>query len=353
MSLVVKVPSQKIVSPFKTLKNLLENLDLQSRFKNGMIVAVKLHMGERGNRTHVHPSYISSLVRILKDLGCEPFITDTTTLYPGARSTALGYLKVAAENGFTQATVNAPVIIADGMYGKDGVKIPFKGIKTDETLVGKAFFDVDGFVVVSHGKGHGLAGFGGALKNVAMGFATKKFKKFMHQTVKPSLLYPEKCTGCGWCVKNCGFNAITMVSGKPQIDYEKCTGCGGCFRCPTGALGAAENIFEEFNVRLGESAAAILESFQGKPFLFINVVEKITRYCDCVSNAGEFLAEDVGVYASYDPVAIDAASIQDVEKVLFKAKTLKEVHDVDPWIHLKAAAQAGVGTLQYKLKTIE
>ncbi|RJX15183.1 DUF362 domain-containing protein [Candidatus Bathyarchaeota archaeon] len=349
MSLVVKVPFKKIFSPYRALRVSLENFNLEP-FK-GKVVAVKLHMGERGNRSHVHPSYLSSLVKILKDAGCEPFLTDTTTLYVGPRDTGLGYLKVSAENGFNQIGIGAPVIIADGLYGTDVVEISFKGSRLEDASVGKALYDAEGIVVVSHVKGHALTGLAGAIKNIAMGFGSKKFKKFMHSLLKPKLLYPEKCSGCGTCVRVCGFKAITLVSGKPQIDYEKCVGCGACSRCPTGALVFPEELIENFNVRLGEVAASILEAFKHKPIIYINIAEKITRYCDCVSDPPELVAEDVGIYVSQDPVAVDVAAFKDVENALIKVKSLKEINNVDPWIHLRSAEKLGAGKMTYQLKT--
>lgn len=351
MSTVYATSPVDVVTPFGGLKKVLGEFDLEGMFKN-KIVAIKVHMGERGNRTHLHPSYTRALVRILRDAGAKPFVTDTTTLYNGPRSTGVGYLEVAAENGFTLSSVGAPIIIADGIWGEDGVNIRIEGCRFEDSLIGRILYEAEGFIVLSHCKGHLTSGFGGAVKNVAMGFAAKKLKAFMHKVNQPRLNL-ETCNGCGFCVKACGFNAITLSNGKAKINYDRCVGCGSCIAsCPTGSLTMSMELLEEFNKRLGECCGGILEALKGKPFIFVNVAEKITKLCDCVSGLNELIAKDSGIFASQDPVALDHASIVEIEKNLLGFKNLKEVNNVDPKIHLKAAEKFGVGKLNFTLKRV-
>ena len=351
LSLVVYISPENTINPYRALKTAFENFNLEP-FK-GKTVAIKLHMGERGNRTHLHPSYATALVKILTEFNCKPFLTDTTTLYIGSRLTGLGYLKAAAENGFSPSNVGAPVIIADGLYGEDTIKISSGKLKTKNASVGRALYEAEAIIVLSHVKGHALTGFAGAIKNVAMGFASKNFKLFMHRVIRPVIAYPEKCTGCGICAKNCPGQAITLVSGKPKIDFEKCIGCKVCAsRCPNGVITVSDRLIEKFNVRLGECAAIILKALNKKPILYVNVAEKVTRYCDCVSEPPKIVAEDSGIYVSEDPVAVDTASFRDVEKHLTQAKTLKEINNVNPWTHVKAVEKAKIGKTSYTLKTL-
>lgn len=351
MSLVYTTQPADVVSPFRGLKKVLGEFNLENMFK-GKVVAVKLHMGERGNRTHLHPSYTRALVRILRDAGAKPFVTDTTTLYNGPRATGIGYLEVAAENGFTFSSLNAPIIIADGIWGENGVNIKVEGCKLEESMIGRALYEAEGFIVLSHCKGHLASGFGGAVKNVAMGFAAKKLKAYMHKVNQPKTNI-ETCNGCGSCLKACGFNAITISNGKAKIDYNKCVGCGSCIiSCPTGSLTISMEKLEEFNKRIGECCGAILEALKNKPFIFVNVAEKVTRFCDCAPGLNETIAKDSGILASQDPVAVDHASIVEIEKNLLGFKNLKEVNNVDPKTHLEAAEKTGAGKLNFNLKKV-
>jgi len=349
--LVVHVSPEEAISPYKALKKAFENFNLEA-FKD-KTVAIKLHMGERGNRTHLHPSYAAALVKILQEFNCKPFLTDTTTLYIGSRLTGLGYLKTATENGFSPATVGAPIIIADGLYGEETIKIESGEVEVKDASMGRALYEAEGIIVLSHVKGHDLTGFAGAIKNVGMGFASRSFKRYMHKVIEPIIAHPERCVGCGICAKSCPGKAITIVSGKPKIDLEKCIGCKVCtIKCPNQVMEVSEKLVEEFNVRLGECAAVILKALNKKPILYVNVAEKITKHCDCVSEPAKLVAEDSGIYVSEDPVAIDTASFKDVEKNLTKTKNLKEVNDVDPWLHLKTAEKFGIGKTSYTIKTI-
>lgn len=351
MSLVIYIPPENTTNLYKVLKNAFKNFNLES-FRD-KTVAIKLHMGEKGNRTHLHPSYAVALTKILEEFNCKPFLTDTTTLYLASRFTGLGYLKTATENGFSTSNVGAPVVVADGLYGEDIIKIDSGELKVKEASIGRALYEVEALIVLSHVKGHGLTGFAGAIKNVAMGFASKEFKRFMHKVIRPVITQPEKCVGCGICVKVCPGQAITLVSGKPRIDFEKCIGCKICAtRCPNQVILVEDKLIEKFNVRLGECAAAILKALNKKPILYINVAEKITKYCDCSADPPKIVAEDSGIYISEDPVAVDTASFKDVEKHLIQAKKLKEINDVDPWIHVKPVEKAKIGKTKYTLKTL-
>ncbi|RLE48664.1 MAG: 4Fe-4S ferredoxin, partial [Candidatus Methanomethylicota archaeon] len=218
---------------------LLDKLRVDEVFKGKNLVAVKVHIGERGNRTYVHPTYVAAAVNLLKSLGHEVFVTDTTTLYTGPRSNGVSCINVAFENGFTPETIRAPFIVADGILGEDGVEYLFEEANV-KVRIARAIHEADALLVISHAKGHGMSGFGGALKNLAMGCVTKSTKKYQHDPYKPVLLRPELCNGCGECVKACLQEAVCLHDNLPVFRDEACIRCGGCVvKCPTKALSVA------------------------------------------------------------------------------------------------------------------
>ncbi|MHC1586637.1 MAG: DUF362 domain-containing protein, partial [Candidatus Hecatellaceae archaeon] len=233
------------------LEKLFQESGLANLIQPGDLVAIKVHMGEQGNTTHVRPQYVAKLVELVKGAGGKPFVTDTTTLYPKGRFTATGYLETAAQNGFTQHTLGAPIIIADGEKGYDGKAFPLPkklpGFSLDEVEVASTLLEADVMMVVSHGKGHRLTGFGGALKNLAMGCTTKRTKAAQH--AGHGLRFDaSKCVGCMECVEACPYGALEKgENGLPRHLPEKCTYCLTCmFTCPQEAYGLEANAKERF-----------------------------------------------------------------------------------------------------------
>jgi len=347
------LPVEKAATPRKVMIKLLEELVVEELFAGCGTVAIKIHIGERGNTTYVHPSYVAAAVSWLRERGFDAFVTDTTTLYVGPRNTAIGCMEVAAENGFTLESLGAPFIVADGLKGEDGVLYKCEWIKGHVVEIARAFYEADAILVVSHGKGHGMTGFRGAIKNLSMGCVTKATKRYQHSPYRPFLAFPELCTGCGECVKVCAQKAVTLVGGKPVFRYEQCISCGGCVvRCPTRALAVPEDAIEEFNIRVGRVAAAVVDAFRKwrKPVVYITVAEQITKLCDCVPKPNEIVARDVGFLASTDPVAVDCASIDLIEEYMYpEYGGFASLNGVDPKLHLREASARGAGELEYVL----
>ncbi len=309
------------------LETLLEQVGVDSL--NG-IVALKMHMGERNNKTFVKPLYVQKIVEAVKNHGGDPFVTDTTTIYKEERYKAMDYYRTAYAHGFLPSYLGCPVIIADGL--KD------EGVQVNERVeIAKSIYDSDAMLLVSHATGHGASSFGGAIKNVAMGCVTKKTKKYQHAVTKP-VRNPDLCTECDKCRDACKHDAI---SEDHELIGENCIGCGSCIAvCESGALKSPEDMSEKLQKRLAEVAHAVLRNLPYSNFLFVNLLIDITPFCDCAEFAPKYISPDIGVLASKDIVAVDLATIDMIGKHLFKG---------DPTVQVHEAHRLGLGELEYEI----
>jgi len=328
----------------------------------GDSVAVKLHMGELGNIAYIRPIFVSKVVGLVKRAGGSPFATDTTVIYPGGRGTAEEYLATAASNGFVEESIGAPIVIADE-NGDAGVSVtiqnPIQDCQLREVKVASGIYRASSLLVLSHVKGHSLSGFGGAIKNLGMGCVTKESKRAQHRVNSP-LWDESRCESCGSCAEACPPQAITMSEGKPSRDLTLCTFCSTClFECPSDAWFWPDDAREKFQVELAHAATAVFSRFSGK-IGFINFVQDVTPDCDCAAPSGRPLVADVGILASYDPVAIDKASLDLIDKApLIPGTTsarppdlLGRMHRTSSLIQLKVAEKLGMGNLKYELSTL-
>jgi uncharacterized Fe-S center protein len=327
----------------------------------GDSVAVKVHMGEYGGSAYLHPPIVRRACDLIKEAGGKPFVTDTTTLYPLGRFTASQYLATAARNGFTEESVGAPVVIADGEQGYDGewAAIPrqVSGCTLDRIKIARRIFDADSMVVLSHLKGHELAGFGGSIKNVAMGCVTKDSKGAQHRANR-AVIDISKCNGCGQCVEGCSFKALSLVEEKVARDEEKCLDCSHCvYLCPEGVYSLPPGAKERFQVFLAHAAAGVLGRFQSK-VAFINFVQDVTRLCDCVAPSGFPVVPDIGILASLDAVAVDKASLDLIAQSrplgrfadIRSADILGKINGTDSLVQIRTAHELGLGNMAYQLK---
>lgn len=319
--------------------------------KAGDLVAVKLHMGERGGGTFLKPSLVKPIVDFIKNIGGEPFLTDTSTLYRRGRGNAIEYLKTALMNGFSPEFMGCPIIIADGLNGESEVEVSFNGKYLKKVYVASTFMSIDSLIVVSHGKGHRLCGFGGSIKNVGMGCLSQKGKISIHKVSQPKVNV-EKCVGCKVCEKQCRWNAIKVIDNIAKINYEECVGCLDCFIvCPFEAVSPPEEGKEQVLVRLTEAAAAVLKKFKNKA-AFINFLIDITELCDCVPNASRKFAPDIGILGSKDIVAIDKASIDLIKENCNNKNIFLDLHQIDPEIMIKTGEEIKLGSGNYRLVEI-
>lgn len=326
--------------------------------------AIKIHFGEPGNLSYLRPNYAKTVVDIVKELGGKPFLTDCNTLYVGGRKNALDHLDSAYVNGFSPFSTGCHVLIADGLKGTDEVLVPVEGGKyVKEAKIGQAIMDADIFISLNHFKGHELTGFGGALKNIGMGCGSRAGKMEMHSSGKPQVSH-EYCVGCGMCTKICAHSAITLTEKKATINHAKCVGCGRCIGvCPTDAVQAAWGESNEIlNRKIAEYSWAVLK---GRPHFHISLVIDVSPFCDCHAENDIPIVPNVGMFASFDPVALDAACVDAVNNQPVAAgslldKSLREHQDhftdVSPSTDWKAAIDSavimGLGSKEYELITI-
>lgn len=278
----------------------------------GKYVAIKIHFGEKGNMAYLRPGYARVIVDLVRDLGGKPFLTDANTLYVGSRKNALDHLETAYQNGFTPYSTGCHILIADGLRGTDEVSVPVRGGEyVREAKIGRAVMDADIVISLNHFKGHEAAGFGGALKNLGMGCGSAAGKREMHSTCRP-IVDEALCVGCGVCAENCAHDAPKLLeNGKMHIDLTKCAGCGRCIgRCPVQAIRSSDAHSNELLCcKIAEYTKAVVD---GRPHFHISLVRDVSPYCDCYNNNNIPIVPDVGMFASFDPVALDLACAEAV-----------------------------------------
>lgn len=288
------------------LKKLIKKAGIESIDFAGKFVAIKIHFGELGNVAYLRPQYAKALADVIKDCGGKPFLTDCNTLYPGFRKNALEHLSCAQENGFNELTTGCHVIIADGLRGTDDITVPVEGgVYCKEAYIGRAIMDADIVISLNHFKGHEATGFGGALKNLGMGSGSRAGKMQQHNHGKP-VVDQKLCKCCHRCAKECGSDAITFDSGKAFINQEICKGCGRCIgACAFDAISNPNaNANEILGCKIAEYTKAVIDK---RPNFHINIVCDISPNCDCHAENDAPILPDVGMFASFDPVALDQA----------------------------------------------
>ncbi len=292
------------------LQKLLRRAGIGQIDMDGKFVAVKMHFGELGNISYLRPNYARAVVDVVKELGGKPFLTDCNTLYPGSRKNALEHLECAWQNGFTPLTVGCPLLIGDGLKGTDDVAVPVRGGEyVKEAKIGRAVMDADVFISLSHFKGHEAAGFGGAIKNIGMGCGSRAGKCEQHNNGKPQIA-PALCRGCKRCQRECANGGLVFDEGvkKMTVDQEHCVGCGRCLgACNFDAISFTDgNAVEIFNRRMAEYALAVVD---GRPQFHISLVVDVSPNCDCHGENDVPILPNLGMFASFDPLALDQACV--------------------------------------------
>jgi len=358
-------PSRNLLKKLEILiiKAGIENIDFRKK-----IVAIKIHFGEPGNLAYLRPNYAATVVKFLKSKEAFPFLTDSNTLYSGRRSNAPSHLEAAFENGYNPITTNCPVIIADGLKGTDFREMEINMEYTKSAKIGSAIADADIIISMSHFKGHELTGFGGAIKNLGMGCASVGGKLFLHSGSSPRV-YEKNCTGCRMCEKYCAYGAIKVGKDKiAHIDYEKCVGCGQCVAvCQYDAARVVwQSSSETACKRISEYALAALKD---KTSFHISFIMDVSPDCDCWDSNDYPIVPDLGMAASFDPVALDKACVDMVSAApALPGSSIRESQNqtdlrnkdkfklIHPGTHWQAgldhAEKIGLGNTNYELINI-
>ena len=362
-------------SLLEKIKGLVEAAGLAKIVGRRALTAIKIHFGERGNTAFIRPLLVQPIVEAVRKAGGKPFLTDAGTLYVGTRGNAVDHLTTATLNGFAYSVVGAPLIIADGLDGRDEVAVPIGLKHCKDAYISSAIAKAGSLVSVSHFKLHEASGFGGSIKNVGMGCASRRGKMAQHSEVAPEVV-SAKCAACGTCLEQCAHGAIRMTNrpdGAPRpkpdvnkivkIDQKRCTGCARCIHaCPEGALEINwEKDLPRFMERMVEYTVGVLRGKESRS-LFVNFVTQVSPACDCYPFADAPIVPDVGIVASTDPVAIDQASVDLVNaQPALSSSCLKDtaancpdkfraVYPRIDWAHqLDYAESLGLGKRSYDL----
>lgn len=354
------------VSLTEKLQRLIKKAGITDIDMDGKFVAIKMHFGELGNLSYLRPNYAKAVADVVKECGGKPFLTDCNTLYPGSRKNALEHLDCANINGFNTITTGCQIIIGDGLRGTDDIAVPVRnGEYCKEAYIGRAVMDADIFISLTHFKGHESTGFGGAIKNIGMGCGSRAGKMQQHNSGKP-IVHDDLCRGCRRCAKECGSDAITYENGKAVINQDICKGCGRCIGAC--AFDAIENQNWDANEILGRKMAEYSQAVcDGRPTFHISLVRDISPNCDCHGENDAPILPDVGIFASFDPVALDQACVDACLHATPMPNSQLSDNLADPhWHHhhdnfldsnpnvrwketLEHAEKIGLGTREYEL----
>ena len=345
------------------LKRLIKTAGIGEIDFENKYTAIKMHFGEPGNLAFLRPNYAAVVVNTVKELGGRPFLTDCNTLYVGGRKNALDHLDSAYQNGFSPFSTGCHVLIADGLKGTDEVEVPIEGEYVRNANIGRAVMDADIFITLSHFKGHESTGFGGALKNIGMGCGSRAGKMEMHSAGKP-YVEVENCIGCGNCIRVCAHDAPKITDRKAFIDHDKCVGCGRCIGvCPKDAVCPPNDESNDIlNKKIAEYSLAVVK---GRPHFHISLVIDVSPNCDCHSENDIPIVPDVGMFASFDPVALDRACADAVNRQPVMAGSqlddmphthhdhfINSAPETNWKVCLEHAEKIGLGTQEYELVEI-
>lgn len=338
-------------------QRMLEQLDLKS-IVGGKRTAIKMHLGGGTGFTTVHPLFVRKLVQAVKTAGArDVFVTDT----PGA-------VKAAAERGYTTETMGCQLVPTTGTSDKYLYRVPIDPpVKTlKEVFLAGEIVDADALIDLSHLKGHGDCGFGGASKNLSMGCVNGATRRDLH-ALEGGLEWDKKlCVHCDKCVDNCPNNAIKFRDGRFEVFYHHCKFCQHCVLiCPRKGIKMVGGCYDTFQQGMATTSAKILETFDPKHVLFINFLMNITIYCDCWGMTSPTLVPDIGILAGQDIVAVEQASLDLIRhedliaanlpagtKYGKKGHLFERLHGKDPYSVIEHLVKLGHGTRKYRTKEV-
>ncbi len=342
------------------IKRLFKAAGFENIINKKDLTAIKLHFGEKGNDSYISPVFVRQIVDQVKKRGAKPFLTDTNTLYYGSRHNSVDHLNTAILHGFDYAVSGAPLIIADGIAGENEIEVEINLKHFKNAKIAGDIEKSDSMIVLSHFKGHGMSGFGGAIKNLAMGCASPAGKLEQHECAKPVI--SEECMGCGKCLKSCPISAMYLEDEKSKINYDACIACNNCLLvCPESVIDLDSDTIQPFIEKMTEYAYGAVKNKQNK-ICYINFLMDITPDCDCVPWSDSPIVPDIGILASNDPVALDMASYHLVNQQCgFKHSLLSHNHEegkdkfrglyekIEGDIQMKYGEKIGLGSMEYEL----
>lgn len=351
------------------LEKTLEKIDLSNYFSKDELVPVKMHLGNPGGHGVIRPNFVKAVLDQIKKVGAKPFVTDSARLNP------YEYLEVASDFGYNQLTLGVPVIIADGIFGLDSVKVK-AGELLGELQIPSAIYDAKTMMVLTHVKGHIDSSYAGAIKNIAMGCVSPRPRGLdwkdggrgkMHFQLDEIMTWnSDLCNFCAICANNCPQDAIRVEKNLFEVDDAKCWRCGRCVRvCPEGALSVPIS-YDRFQISLAEAAKAVLSTFKPKKVLYINFILDVQPECDCMLMSDTPVIQDQGILVSDDIVAVEHASLEIIrdakplpqsraEGLELKKGTdvLTAIHGKDAKKQVEAAEEFGLGKKEYELVRIK
>ncbi len=335
----------------KSTIKIYEKAQVNSHIEEGEYVAIKLHVGDENNTTFIPSDVAKALVDKVKQRKALPFLTETSTLYRGERENAVKHIMHAHRHGFSIEKVGAPFIMADGLAGDNEIEVKIEGELFNSVLVAREIRMTDFLIVLSHMTGHIAAGFGCAIKNLGMGLSSRKGKLRQHSSIQPEVI-PDKCTLCKKCFLWCPTGAISEKNGKAFIDSKKCIGCGECLAvCRFGAIKFDWKRDSAWMQKaMAEHALGVVKD---KKAFYINVLVNMTQDCDCLTKKQEKMIPDIGVLGSWDPVAVDKASLDLIEQRHGKDINQLSYPNINGKVQILHAEKIKLGTTKYELENVE
>lgn len=340
--------SDNVIS--KKLVTLIDRSGILRYINKNDFTALKIHFGEKGNTGHIRSAWLKGLIKRLSGITKNIFFTDTNVLYKAsARTNAVDHLKTAYEHGFGLDACGVPVIIADGLWGRNFTDIEINKKHFSKVKIANDIAVCDSILALTHITGHIMTGFAGAIKNLGMGCASRRGKFEQHCGVLPDFK-KEACIGCGACVINCPAGCIRLENGSAKIDEASCIGCGECVVvCKTDALTTKwSETLAKLQEKMVEYAYGAIKAVKGRAG-YVNFLTSITSACDCLAKDDSRIVKDIGILVSDDLVSIDKASGELVNEARKKDVFMEEYPGIDWTVQLKYASSLGMGKLDYKL----